>query len=167
MKIYRRHLIFTLAAFFLLAFDISGQKGDGEIRKELIGVWQSAPVVASGMDDNFQFFADGKYRFNYNQMDGTKRILSYAGKWSVEEGKLVLTVEKMTLLFGGKRVAATGSTATDYQIEGGKVIDVKLETVEKTELPLGKFVREELHNTTAIDGVKYWKLAADPRAYES
>jgi hypothetical protein len=46
-------------------------------------------------------------------------------------------------------------------------LEVKLEKPEKTELPLDKFVREELHHTTRIDGVRYWKLSDDPRTYEN
>lgn len=137
------------------------------IQKELIGVWQASPIVASGMDNNFQFFADGNYKFNYNEMDGTKRILSYSGKWNISKGKLAITIEKVTFLTGGKWVEATGSTATDHEIEGGTVLEKNITPIEKQELSLSKFTKEELHNTTKIDGIKYWKLSSDPKTYEN
>jgi hypothetical protein len=140
---------------------------DKKIRLELVGVWQASSSVGSGMNDNFQFFADGKFQFNYNQMDGTKRIFSYGGKWKIEKGKLILTLEKISFLLGGKWVKATGSIATDYEIVGGKVFDKEIFPIEKHELILGKFIKEEYQQTTKIDGVKYWKMSSDPKTYEN
>lgn len=162
----------TLAAIFsvlLLIVNISAQDKnlDKAFQTKLIGVWQASPSVGSGMDDNFQFFADGSYKFNYNQMDGTKRILSYGGSWKVADNKLILIVEQMTVLIGGKWIKSSGSIATEYEIEGGKILDLKVSPTKEMKLSLSKFVKEELHEATEIDGTKYWKLSSDPKTYEN
>ncbi len=119
------------------------------------------------MSDTFHFFADGKYKFNYNQMDGTKRVLSHAGKWKIAGGELVLKMMEVEMLIGGKWVKASGSTATEFEIEGGKTITKKILPSEKFPLELGPFVKEDIHLTTKIDGIKYWKLSSDPTAYQN
>ena len=161
--------LIAVIIFLSFTINLSAQNSskDTEIKKELIGVWQASPVVASGMNDNFQFFADGKYKFNYNQMNGEKRIFSHAGKWKIENGKLIITLETLKFLIGGKTEKATGSTATDFDITGGNVLEKKILPAEKIELSLDNFIKEELHNTTKIDGVKYWKLSSDPTTYEN
>ena len=79
--------------------------------------------------------------------------------------KLILTLEKITFLIGGKLLKATGSTATKYEIEGGTIFEKIIQPIEKQTLSLSKFIKEELHITTKIDGTKYWKMSNDPKTY--
>ena len=164
-----KKLLAAIFGILLLIGNISAQEKNADklIQAEMIGIWQAGPSVGSGMDDNFQFFADGKFRFNYNQMDGTKRILSYGGNWKISGVKLILTIEKMTVLIGGKWTKSSGSIATEYEIEGGEILELKISPAKKLKLNLSKFIKEELHQTTKIDGVKYWKLSSDPKTYEN
>ncbi len=161
----------SIIAFLSCVFSASiyAQKvsEDKALERRLLGVWQDNSAVGSGMADNFQVFASGKYVFNFNQMDATKRVISHSGKWKVSNGKLILKMKRVELWIGGKWVKASGSTATEYEIEGGKIIKKKISPKEILELSLDKFVEEELHQTTRIDGVKYWKLSDDPTAYEN
>lgn len=164
-----KKFIFVAIGILLLLGSVSAQDKslDKTIQTKLVGVWQASPSVGSGMNDNFQFFADGKFRFNYNQMDGTKRILSYGGNWKVSDDKLILTLEKMTVLIGGKWIKSSGSIATEYEIEGGEVLELKISPAKEMKLNIGKFIQEELHETLEIDGIKYWKLSSDPKTYEN
>lgn len=164
----KKSLIVILTIFFSVS-NIFAQTAnpDKSIRAELIGVWQASSSVGSGMDDNFQFFADGKFKFNYNQMDGLKRINNYSGNWKVEKGKLVLTITDIEFRLGGRWVRSSGSIATEYEIEGGQIFKKRILPAEKQTLELTGFVREELHKTTKIDDIKYWKLSGDPKTYEN
>ena len=164
-----KKLIAAIFGILLLIGNISAQEKNSDklIRTELIGIWQASPSVGSGMDDNFQFFADGNFRFNYNQMDGTKRIISYGGNWKVSNGKLILTVKTMTVLIGGKWTKSSGSIATEYEIEGGEILELKVSPANEMKLNLSKFLKEELYETFKIDGIKYWKLSSDPKTYEN
>ncbi|MCB1025639.1 MAG: hypothetical protein KDB79_14680 [Acidobacteria bacterium] len=144
-----------------------GENFDKSVREELVGVWQNAPSVGSGMSDNFQFFADGTYKFNYNEMDAAKRLLSHSGKWDVKEGKLILKIETVELLIGGKLIEAGGSAASLMEVEGGQVITKRISPTEIVSLSLESFVKEDLHNTTKIDDVKYWKMSSDPKTFEN
>jgi len=140
---------------------------DKQIQARLIGVWQDSSAVGSGLTDTFHLFADGNYKFNYNQMDGTKRILSHSGKWKIVGGEFVLNIIEVEMLIGGKWVKASGSTATEFEIDGGKTITKNILPVEKFTLSIGPFIEEDIHLTTEIDKIKYWKLSDDPTAYQN
>ncbi|MEZ5344741.1 MAG: hypothetical protein R2681_04205 [Pyrinomonadaceae bacterium] len=166
MYIFNKSLLIAVLLVLSISSSYAQNKiSDKTIKTELVGVWQDAPSVGSGMSDNYRFFADGTYKFNYNEMDAAKRLLSHEGKWSVAEGKLVLVIDTVVLLIGGKLVEATGSAASEFEIEGGEVIRKKIMPAEKLTLGLGAFLKEELHNTTTIGDVKYWKLSSDPDVY--
>ncbi len=106
-----------ISVFAFLTVDLFGQlKSDS-----LSGIWQDMPYIASGWSDNYQFFSDGTFRFNYNQMDCSKRLISKSGKWTIEDTfSLKLTIENYKIIKGGKLVDSDGSCATDKMIEGGE-----------------------------------------------
>ncbi|MDH3492322.1 MAG: hypothetical protein OEM82_02140 [Acidobacteriota bacterium] len=144
------------------------QTTDVGIKRELIGVWQNSKGVGSGLTDNYQFLSDGRFQFNYNQMDGTKRLLSFSGFWNVQRGMLYLHANRVALLIGGKWVKASGSIATEYEIEGGRVTKKRISPVEKSVLDISAFqLEDETYTTVKIGGEKFWKLSSDPGAFEN
>ena len=160
-------LLFVSILILSADFFAQNNLNDAKIEKELIGVWQASPSVASGMNDNYQFFGNGRYKFNYNQMNGEKRILSHSGNWQIKDGNLILTLEEIEIIIGGNLEKANGSTATDFEIIGGNFLKKKVLPVEKIKLSLEKIVKADFQNTTTINGTKYWKLSNDPKTYEN
>lgn len=161
-----KYLLIALVALF--AVMATAQAPDTKSKQKLVGVWQDSKGVGSGLSDNYQFFADGRFTFNYNEMDGTKRVLSYSGYWNAHKGRLHLHTNRVKLHIGGRWVKSSGSIATEYEIEGGRVIDKRITPVEKIALGISPFVmEEEIYTTITIDGVKFWKLSNDPLTYEN
>jgi len=159
--------ILMILTISVLSGSSSAQTHDLEIKKELVGVWQDSEGVGSGLTNNYQFFGNGRFHFNYNEMDGTKRVLSYSGFWNIHKGKLHLHTNRITLLIGGKWIKSTGSIATGYEIEGGRVIRKRIAPVEKSAHELSAFALEdETYMTVRIDGDKFWKLSNDPASFE-
>jgi hypothetical protein len=160
--------IFVVVILCFLSGDLLAQKtaADQKLRSEIVGVWHASPHVGSGMNDNFQFFADGNFRFNYNQMILSKRSISFAGKWEIARGKLILIIAEKTDLVGGAKVRSEIS-ADGYEIEGGRTVAKKISPPNKQAKVLSAIKRGEIYKMISIGGVKYWKLSDDPRAYEN
>lgn len=158
-----------IPAFILVAILAPGLRGQSaDAKSQLVGVWQNSQGVGSGLTDNYQFFDDGTFRFNYNEMDGTKRVLSYSGFWNVYKNRLHVHISRVTIHIGGRWQPATGSIATDYEIVGGRVIAKKISPVEKLSYSLSAFgLEEEVYTTVMIGNEKFWKLSSDPKAYEN
>lgn len=69
-------------------------------KENLVGVWQDSGGVAAGYTNHYVFYPSGKYSFNYNQMDGCKRIAQESGQWEYNNTTdiLALTVKQKTIL---------------------------------------------------------------------
>lgn len=94
----------------------------------MIGFWQKdSPGMAAGYNDVFKFESDRTFVFNENQMDGEERVRTLYGNWYIVNQKLYLHIKSRDVVIGGELVPATGSIATDYEIEGGVLIKVNLE----------------------------------------
>ena len=133
---------------------------------KLVGVWQNSEGVGSGLTDQYQFYDDGTFVYNFNQMDGTKRLVSHSGFWNLHRGMLHLHTTAMAVHLGGKWVKASGSTATEYEIEGGEIFKVRLKRALKRSLKLTGPKKDDMYTVITIDGEKFWQLSTDPRAYD-
>jgi hypothetical protein len=166
--ILNKKYLFLVIIPLLLSANLFAQKtaADKKLHRELVGVWHAAPHVGSGMNDNFQFFSDGTFQFNYNQMIMSKRTISYSGNWEIAQGKLILAVSEKTDLVGGEKVKSEMSV-DGFEIEGGKQITKKLHTPNKQTKILSAIRQDEIYKMISIGGVKYWKLSDNPKAYEN
>jgi hypothetical protein len=138
-------------------------------RKELVGIWQVIPEVASGWADTYQFFDNGKFIFNYSQMVCDNRTLDYSGTWELmSSNTLKLTIDKRTILDGGKLVPSMGSCGSEFEIKGGEVKDIKLKDIEIQNVQLSKIATDTVHRelkTRTLDNKSFWKLDNDPTKY--
>jgi len=87
-------------------------------RKDLVGCWNNTPYWAAGRGDNHNFYADGTYRFGFNEMDGLNRRCYMDGAWELKGRKLTILLTSQTNLVGGK---ITYDDDIGYSIEGGKL----------------------------------------------
>ena len=161
-------IIFAFLTISLFATTSTAQTNEAETKRRLIGVWQDSKGVGSGLTNNYQFFENGTFRFNYNEMDGIKRLLSYSGIWNVYKSRLYVHINRMTFHIGGRWKAATGSIATEYEIVGGRAITKKISPIERLSYSLSAIeLEEEMYTTVRIGDTKFWKLSSDPEAYEN
>jgi hypothetical protein len=138
-------------------------------RKELVGIWQSIPEIASGWTDTYQFSDNGEFIFNYSQMICDKRTLHYSGRWELTNANnLRLTVHKRTILEGGELVSAMGSCVSEFEIKGGEVKYITLNNIEPQNFQLSIIVIDAKNRdlkTRTLDGKPFWKLNDDPTKY--
>ena len=133
----------------------------------LIGVWQDDRIVASGWSNTFLFFKDGSFKFFFNQMDCSKRIVSYSGMWKVNEDELNLKIKQKTIIEGGHLEPSDGSCGTDSMIVDGVEKAVNLETPEKVIYSVSEIYTENQDDIQRIkiyiDAMPYWKFSDNPQ----
>lgn len=163
----KKFLLLVGLSFCLFIFNQTAfSQTNAKLKGELVGIWHASPSVGSGMNDLYRFFADGKFVFEYNQMIGAKRTISFSGKWRIQNQKLILTITKETVIIGGKRVKSEGGSLADgYEIEGGKEITRTLKPAKTETKILGKLQQGELTKFISIGKKKYWRLSGNPNDY--
>ena len=151
---------------FLLIIPFWGNTQKGY---DLVGIWQDSPVVAAGWSDTYLFYSDGKFVFHYSQMVCDSRDVSYSGTWELrDEGKLELTIKSKTVIVGGTLVKASGSCASEYEIEGGEEKAIEVANPENLLIILSDYMIDtENHSigTILFNGVRYWGMSNDPKNY--
>lgn len=150
--------------FFIISCSVD--KKNSVDSKELVGIWQVIPEVASGWADNYQFFDNGEFTFNYSQMICDKRVLDYSGTWEFADAdNLRLTITSRTVLEGGKLVPAMGSCGSEYEIEGGEVKTIKLNEAEVQNFQLSAITQDRSLSMRTFNEKTFWKMEDDPTKY--
>lgn len=162
-----RKILFSIlfAATFIAAKERKEYKLNDH---DLVGIWQDAPVIASGWGDNFQIFSDHKMIVNFNQMECDRRERKLVGTWEIKDNKLVAKYHQQTILKGGRVVEASGSCASETEIVGGKVVTEKLSKQKLVEYEFSapavdpEFKKKKM----LINGRPYWLMRTDPNDYK-
>lgn len=134
---------------------------------ELVGIWQASKTMATGWNDTYQFFPDGKFIFHANQMDCSKRIVSQSGEWNGYLS-IQLLIKEQVVMVGGKLVKADGSCGSKYKLVGAKEEKMTLtpSKINVMEIPFGIFTEDESKRWTTLFGKKrFWKYSSDPTKY--
>lgn len=159
----------TMLLLNLIGF---GQKADSTIiQQKLIGVWQiNSATVGSALQENFQFFPDGRFDFNFSEYDDAQRLLGLQGHYHLKDGYLFMTVDSRVEITGGYFTKGSpGFQRDEFVLEGGKV-----ETIRQTDSLGGKdpFIISvcKLSKSGKIIGIqidnnKYYKLSDNPSAF--
>ncbi|MFZ6010326.1 MAG: hypothetical protein ACOYXT_08245 [Bacteroidota bacterium] len=160
----------TLRLFILLfLISCSADNKNSVDSKELVGIWQAIPEIASGWADTYRFWDNGEFIFHYSQMICDNRTLDYSGTWELTGTEnLKLTIKSKTVLEGGKLEPAMGSCGSDYEIVGGEVKEIKLDRVEVQDIRLSVIALDNKHvdmKTRTVDGRPFWKMDNDPTKY--
>jgi hypothetical protein len=166
-----KRTFFAFFVFTCLTIDLFGQsKSDS-----LSGVWQDMPYIASGWSNTYQFFSDGTFRFNYNQMDCSKRLISKSGDWTIlDTVNLRLSIDNYKIIKGGKLIDSDGSCATEKMIEGGEIQDsipanatIEEHTISNIfSIGLLDFNGDTINmQALGIDSVLFFQINNDPSFY--
>lgn len=137
---------------------------------ELVGVWQAAPVMASGWTDTYLFYEDGRFAFHRNQMDCENRDLGYFGTWSLsgpDHDTLSAHVERTEKLVGGILVRSYASCASEYMIEDGEVVMDTLEKPKTIVLVLSPPHYDDYYEKPAMrfGSRVFWRFSNEPTDY--
>jgi hypothetical protein len=160
-----------LSCFVLILFSMNSF-GQVPNAKYLIGIWQNSPEMAAGWSDNYQFFDNGTFQFNYNQMDCEKRIVYLKGDWTLDKDIVVLSIKEELIIDGGKLVESIGSCGSDSTLEGGKKKTIKLikPQIKKIKIMVSK-KQYSSEMAVVLEHIRlgltdFYKLKDDPHDYE-
>ena len=147
--------------------DILVNQQDFSDMASFIGWWHKMSHFGSEYHSRYIFHPNFTFAYFTNMMDGMDRDRAIYGYWWVKDKQLVLEMVAQFIWVGGKLVAASGSTATDYEITGD--FKTLLKYLEKPEIiPMGfgdisygdEYTKYGLSAFTRnIGGVNYWMFA--------
>jgi hypothetical protein len=126
------------------------------------GVWHACEGVGSGYCELFQFFTNGSFVFNNNQMSCDQRLISYSGSWSIAKDMLTLNIKEKKMLVGGKLVSTNGegSCGSDSMLIDTKEKVLKVSPPGKEIIKLSKiYYEKELGRKTMLfNKSRYWRI---------
>lgn len=137
--------------------------------KSIPGLWHAMPNLGSGYAEVYQFFDDGTFIFNYNQMDCAKRTISFSGTWNEGKGQIILTKTERTDWEGGTLVESMGSCGTPMELIDATLKTTKISPAEAVTLKISEMREgdeDDIYQTVMeIDGETYWKQSDNPEDY--
>lgn len=134
--------------------------------RSLIGVWQSAPVVGSGWGDNYQFFEDGTFNFNHNQMACDDSVIMESGTYRIGDQSIKLFITSRIVIKGGTLEPSSGSCASEYQLTGGTETKQIIERVEEFKLKfVAPFFDYDYLERIELDEMSWFRMLHDPNEY--
>ena len=143
----------------------TSEKSDELISQQLIGIWHAAPSVGSGYNNLFFFYRYNRFKLCYSQYDEAKRVIDISGKWTVDNDKLILSVDEKTVVIGGELVESSPSAASEYSIINGTIEKLVLDPPEIIEYEVGQIEKDTESPygiKVIIDGTNYWRICDDP-----
>jgi hypothetical protein len=156
---------FITLFYLILILPITTRAQDNYPEK-LIGVWQDSPSLGSGWSSNFQFFEDGRFNYNHNQMNCTDSVITESGYYHYEDGILYLDYDSITYISGGQLIPSTGSCASEYEISGGEITVIAHEHSEGRIIEtVNRLEAYDYIDRILIDGESWFHLLQDPNDY--
>ena len=137
----------------------------------LVGVWQDSRTMATGWSTAYQFFADGTFILNENQMDCAKRLVWSKGGWErTGTDGLELRVTEWLRLEGGRMIESDGSCVSDSMLVGASEKSTRFEDPKRITLSVGPTFLSRGDDdperaTVEINGTKYYRFSDDPSEY--
>ncbi len=133
-------------------------------KNNIIGVWQfDSKEVNAGFFDSYQFFANGTFKFNTNQNDATRRIISIGGTYELINNHLILKTTYTKEVQGGYLVRSETAGGSGWEISGGKIITINYKTPKSSFITVGICKSEK--ECILLDSRKYYQVEQDPKNF--
>lgn len=160
-----------ISLFFILGlvFLVNKSNGQNLNNSYLIGIWQDMPEIADGWSDNYQFFSDGIFKFNFSQMNCTKRIYYIKGNWSLKNDSIELLIKEKKIVEGG--VIIEEGIMCDSIIENGITKTIVLNLPEKLVIRIIRKEQSLLNGCEpkiehiSLNNIDFYKIKEDPYDY--
>jgi hypothetical protein len=154
----------ALINFFFLTFNFSSYSQVNQL--DIVGIWQSTiKELNSGWFDNYQFFFNGKFRFNTNQSDATRRIITIGGNYKIIKDTLVLEISFSKEIKGGFPIISETAGSSGWEIQDGKIVTIKYKSVKKCYLLIENSTEASSVPCILINKIKHYKLENNPNNY--
>lgn len=153
------------------SFEANSLKGyiDQIDTRSMIGVWQETPEFADGWGDRFEFHGNGTLIWYASQMNSSKRLLKYIGKWNISNNCLTYSIENIEYIKDGS-ISINIENYMGYTIINGNRIQIRLPNPEIYYFSIGNLQLYEKNNvkksSIEIANEKWFKMSEDPDVYK-
>lgn len=132
--------------------------------QSLVGVWQRDTNCILGKHlDTYCFFSDGTFRFNSDENNSLRRVLSIGGKYKIVNKQLVFVVKYTIERVGGVLERDTLATQCgSWSIKGGVIKKMMLRKTIVEKADLDRTVNSKSGKYLLIDMRKYFKISNNP-----
>lgn len=155
---------FILGVILYVSMYINNIFFHGTDKKMIIGVWQFGCVeVNTGYFDTYQFFENGTFKFNTNQNDETRRIISIGGTYTLNKNYLVLHTTFINEIQGGYLVRSETAGGSGWGISGGKPITTQFQSPKADSITVDFCENEKGY--ILLDSRKYYLIEEDPNNF--
>lgn len=136
--------------------------------QSLVGLWQlNTSEVTSGYFDTYQFFSNGTFRFNSNQYDALRRVITIGGKYKVQKNKLTFLVEyTMEKVGGAFKIGDISSGSDSWSITGGQIKRLPLLKTITQYASIETDIKDQGADIIKINKAKYYKVDNDPENFQ-
>lgn len=128
---------------------------------KLIGVWHELPMLPAGWADKIIFFNNNTFRYDFNEMDQIKRIISMSGYYNIFLNRLTLYAIKRKIIRGGTIIKNNDF----YEFKNAITIDETLTAPIIYTFPIGtiSYDKENLKDSIKIGTRSFWKFSSNPK----
>lgn len=124
-------IIITYLALWITGIDVFAQAKTERLlsKKELTGAWQKdSDRVGNGLNQNFQFFADGRFIFsNGSSGDDAVSTIKLKGRYRLRNDSLYFTITSKVIVDGELEMIDPGFDAGIFQFgSNSKQTEVKI-----------------------------------------
>lgn len=132
---------------------------------EIIGVWQiNNSTIGNGLAECFRFYSNGKFVYEYDPSDDTRKIVKLKGRYRLEDNQLFITILSRVERVGGR--IATGAGGTDeylFTFDNDKM----KETIEQGPKELDPLIISKINKKLKrldvyINNRRYFKVSSNP-----
>ena len=132
----------------------------------IVGRWQAGSAQLSNeYNENYQFYANGKFNFNTDGEDGLTSIMKISGVYHILNDTILFSVQNYVELTGGTlKFTGTEPGESSWKFEGNVPHQVKLSN-EAEQKGTFKIYKKQNFFILEIDGAKYYKVDDNPDKY--
>ena len=150
-----------ISLIIILLFSINSfcQPSEKKETENIIGTYQAGTSeISSIYQDIYKFFANNKFEFEPTRYNGLNRIIKIAGKYKIENNKILFFVHSLTEIVGDKIERSMITTLSDsWAIDGGKLVTKKVKTSPQ-EASFELFKSNDNQNCLKIDDKLFYKI---------
>jgi hypothetical protein len=119
----KRVFAFTIISSLMFVSNVFGQQKKDSCcisKKQLIGIWQrDSKIVGSGLNQNFQFNADGTFIFNVGSYNEDARdLIKLKGRFRLDQSDLYFTITSRTYVEGKINIEDPGISLAIFSVDG-------------------------------------------------
>ena len=136
----------------------------GDTLFNIVGIWQlNDSLIASGLNETFFFFKNGKFIYNFSENNHTSETLGFEGEYKIINDTLYLYIKIEKKCIGEFVLGDNNCGEPFWVLECKKQIKIKVKNKQNHAIKI-EFMNEKKKNNKIIvlNGNDFYKLRDNP-----